>query len=167
MTIVYLQPNNFFVKNDEMCNDIKGFSFVLFSSEKCVFCKDIIPPFRNLSTRISGCTFAEMNVDQQHQKIRLIASNSSTPINYVPYLLFYVNGKPVARYVPEEQNPHSNFDKMKQFLLVQSNNHQRVSVSKTSAAPPEKSIPEYSIGKPTCSSRNVCYLLGSEAYNKK
>lgn len=165
MTIVYLQPDNFYVNPyNEMCNNINGFSFVLFTSKHCAFCKDIIPSFRSLANHIDGCTFVEMDVDQQQQKIRSIAANSNTPINFVPYLLFYINGRPTARYIPEEQTPHINYDKMKQFLIMQSQQHHAPKDNK--AAAHKSLIPEYSIGKPICSGKNVCYLGYDSAYKK-
>lgn len=166
MTIVYLQPDNFYVNPyNELCNTISGFSFVIFTSKHCTFCKDILPAFRNLANHIDGCTFVEMNVDQQQQKIRSIAAGSSTPINFVPYLLFYINGRPTARYVPEEQAPHINFEKMKQFLIIQSQK-QRNTTQEAVAAAPQSSIPKYSIGKPICTDKNVCYLGYDSAYKK-
>ena len=175
MTILYLRPDNFFVNQyGELCNTVKGMSFVMFTSKQCVFCHEIQPTFKKLSKCIRGCTFVEMDVDQQYQKIRSIASSSSTPINFVPYLLFYINGRPMSRYVPEEQNPSANFDKMRQFLLMQSQ-HQSPSTpvthtsasttgSHTTTQPPKQNIPEYSIGKPVCSGQNVCYLGYNKAY---
>jgi hypothetical protein len=109
-----------------------------------------------------------MDVDQQQQKIRSIADGSSTPINFVPYLLFYVNGRPVARYVPEEQASHINFEKMKQFLIIQSQKQgNKSNTTPKAAATPQSFIPKYSIGKPICNNKNVCYLGYDSAYKKK
>lgn len=167
MTIVYVQPDNFFVSSqtNELCHIVRGFSFVLFTSKQCVFCKDIEPVFRNLSNHIDGCTFIEMDVDQQRQKIRTIAAGSTTPINYVPYLLFYINGRPTARYVPEEQAPQLNFEQMKQFLITQSKSKGNVNSTRSTLYSP--AIPKYSLGKPICTNKNVCYLGYDHAYKKK
>lgn len=167
MTIIYLRPENFFVnENNELCNNIDGFSFVIFTSKRCVICKDILPIFIRLSNHITGCTFVEMDVDQNQQKIRSIAAKTSTPIDFVPYILFYVNGRPTARYIPEEQSPHINFDKMKQFLLMQSQKDYQQVVKNNHQQPSEKSIPDYSIGKPICSKNGVCYHTYNSAYKK-
>ena len=72
------------------------------------------------------------------------------------------------------EGTESLVDKMKQFLLIQSQKQQSqkqqsggVVNQKQSSAPPAKSIPEYSIGKPICTGKNVCYLFGNDAYKKK
>lgn len=164
---MFLTPENFYVDREgKLCNKVPGYSFVLFSSPNCAFCKDVIPAFTKLSQMIQGCTFSTMNVEQQRQKIRDIAQQSDSPINYVPLLILYGNGRPIAQYFPDEQNPQSNLEKMKQFLVHQTSNKkqgQGQAQSSTDTGPP---VPAYSMGIPGNSQRRVCYLNFDSAYKK-
>ncbi len=161
---MFLTPENFYVDGSgKLCTKIPGYSFILFSSPNCGFCKDVIPAFNRLSQMIQGCVFASMNVEQKQQKIREIAQRSDTPINYVPLFMLYGNGRPIAQFYPDEQNPHTNLDKMKSFLI----NQTASKTAKTAAQKPqEPALPAYSIGIPGNSQKRVCYLDFDSAYKK-
>lgn len=76
---------------------VPGVAFVLFKSQKCHFCKEVEPIFHALSIkepRIMWC-IADVGVDKQ---IVMLSNNSTTPIQNVPKLILYHNGKPVANY---------------------------------------------------------------------
>lgn len=168
MTLVYLKPENYFVnQNGDLCNNLKGYSFVMFTSDKCEYCNDIKPAFHYLPNTIQGCIFAEMNIDQQKQKIRMIASQSKTPINYVPYVILYLHGIPIAQYIPDEKNPQANFEKIKLFLINQTKKNQTPTNNNQQQQLPNnnRNIPEYSLAKPS-NTKRVCYLTAAQAYGK-
>lgn len=113
--MLYLTPEDFFLnQNQDLCNKIGGYSFVMFNSPDCVYCKDIHPSFVKVSKMILGCTFAVMEVGQ---RIIGLSQQSKTPIEYVPYILLYGHGQPIAQYQPDEIN--SNIEKMTEFLVEQ------------------------------------------------
>ena len=176
--MLYLSPSDFYVnRSSELSVNTPGMVFVLFTSSQCPFCNDIQPVFMQLSKYIQGCTFALMNVEMQQQRIRHMSARTTSPINYVPFLVFYKDGRPVSQYVPDENKPQLNFIKMKEFLLQQGKQAHAVSLSSRPCANPTTKakvqnnqsgtpIPEYSIGKPVCSKQRVCYLGYDKAYIK-
>ena len=171
--LVYLTPDDYYVNQfRELCNKITGYSFIFFTSNSCKYCKDIQPSFVQISQTIKGCVFGIMNVDQDNQKIVEISSRSKSPLEFVPYIVFYANGRPVAQYNHDEYNPSANFHSMKSFLLNQTS-HKGSSASASNADHRDASdvIPAYSIGIPgnrdMVKRRKVCYIEYDQAYAKK
>lgn len=201
--LVYLTPNDYKLRQissdrkpgemiEELCTEIPGISFILFTSNSCKYCKDIYPYFLRVSQIIQGCVFGIMNVDVMNQKIVAMSHRSSTPLQYVPYLMLYINGRPVAQYVPDEENSAHNVELMRSFLVAQTkrltrqqndtagrhhhqnqprHNDQGVGAGISNTASGESSIPAYSIGIPgnmksARESRKVCYLDFNSAYKK-
>lgn len=178
MVFVYLTPDDYHVQRDgNLCNNIPNFSFVMFTSEQCRHCKDVEPDFLRLSRSIQGCSFGIMNVDQYNQKIVTISARSNTPLEYVPYIILYRHGVPVAQYVPDESKPSSNFDSMKAFIIAYTtgNGSRQFGAQQNRTQQPEQpmkpAIPAYSIGIPgnlasdksSCHNK-VCYLGFDNAY---
>ena len=72
--------------------------------------------FKQLPRYIQGCKFGMLNISKNHKLVE-IAKNTIAPLEYVPYIILYTNGKPFMRY---EGNP--NIESIKQFILdVQKN----------------------------------------------
>lgn len=173
--MLYLRHTNYYVnKNNQLCNNVPDFSFIFFTSSECSYCYDLMPDFIRLSKAIQGCTFGQLDVDYDNQAIRVVASRSSTPINYVPYLVLYVNGIPFNVYTHDERRGSNNFEGMKQFLI---HNTQRLLKNPNQPPPPtgpinkgavtsSQKIPGYSIGKPVCKN-GLCYYSYDAAYSKK
>lgn len=176
--IVYLVPNDYYVnREDELCNKIDGHSFILFTTTSCHYCKDIQPIFVKMSQTIQGCTFGIIDVDQENQKIVNIASRSKTPLEYVPYMILYLKGRPIAQFIADESHPEKNFDYMRDFLIQQSNaakrdistmQQHRQQQQQQQGAVGTNNIPAYSLGIPgnlkNPRARNVCYLGFDKAY---
>jgi thiol-disulfide isomerase/thioredoxin len=160
--LTYLTPNDYFItQQNELANKIPGFSFIFFSSSGCKFCKDVMPSFLRLSQILQGCVFGIMNVDQEEQKIVSMSASTKNKLEFVPYVLLYVNGKPLAPYMPDEDNPDANFEKMKTFLIAQTTS------LNSGDKPTAKSaqIPPYAGGIPG-NLKRVCYFSYDRAYGK-
>lgn len=169
--LVYLTPEDYFGNgSNQLCNKIPGFSFIFFNSSDCKYCSDVYPSFIKLSQSIQGCVFGIMNVDQDNRKIVRIADQLGNPIEYVPYLMLYYNGQPIAQYHHDEHRPEANTEKMKMFLIQQTKSFKADSMKKStgsagssSDANLQSSIPKYSIGIPG-NKKRVCYFNYSSAY---
>ena len=170
--MLYLTPEDFFInQNKDLCNRLAGYSFIMFSSRSCTYCKDIHPSFSKLSQMIQGCNFAIMDVEQQNQRVVGLSQQSKTSIEYVPFLLLYANGQPLAQYMPDETNPDANVDKMTKFLVEQTNKNPAKQTTRAQNSQQAKAvvndIPPYSIGIPkNRKDRRVCYLGYDKAYRK-
>jgi thiol-disulfide isomerase/thioredoxin len=142
-----------------LCTKINGFSLVLFYSTQCVYCKKLIPIFRKLPSLIGGCNFAMVNVAQARQVLQQ-SKNTIAPIDYVPYILFYVNNKPYIRY-----SGPSEMKEIKEFVIEVANNVQnKQTFSPEKVREPEREIPDYTIGQPLCGDGERCYLEFDDAY---
>ena len=119
-----------------------------------------MPSFVQLSRSLQGCTFGLMNVDQDGQKIVAVSAQSQNRLEYVPYILFYVNGVPYAEFNPDENNPSANYELLKKFLIDTT-----TSVKSQLNRDPSEPISIYSIGIPG-NKKKVCYLTYEKAYTK-
>lgn len=166
--LLFLTASDFSIvktpKGDELHNKIKGFTFILFYSTACTYCKDFLPIFKSLPGSINGCQFGIVNVSMCKQMI-IASQKTRTPIQYVPYIVLYTNGKPTLRY-----NGPNDIGSIQKFI-VEAVNIIQTKVSFTShkniTVHPNKHIPEYSLGVPCCGEDNVCYLNFGDAYQKK
>ncbi len=70
---------------------------VLFYSTTCEHCKTLKPIFSQLPSVIRGVQFAMVNIST-NKGIIAKAQRTNTPIEYVPLVIFYVNGMPFAQY---------------------------------------------------------------------
>jgi hypothetical protein len=171
---MFLTVNDFFIKNDELCNKIPGYSFIFFISNNCHYCEDVKPHFDKLSQAIQGCNFAYMDVGQNQQQIVQMAKRTTNAIEYVPLLILYINGIRMAQYFPDEENPQNNYQKMINFIFYHTNKNkdqqQQQNQHHMGGAPrdPQSEIPAYTIGIPgNLASKRVCYLSFDNAYHKK
>lgn len=160
-TLLFLTHEDFFLgkgaKGSIMCTDIRGFSLVLFYSTQCEYCQQLIPIFKRLPDIVSGCQFAMINISKNRQLINL-ARNTIAPLQYVPYVVLYIDGKPYMRY----DGPHDE-NQIRQFILEVANQIQQ----KPNFAPSsngKKELPAYTIGNPLCGDNEVCYLEYDDAY---
>jgi thioredoxin-like negative regulator of GroEL len=157
----------------------QGLFLVLFYSTQCQYCARILPIFKQLPSAIHGCAFGIMNVSNH---IRTIYDSRKTiaPIDYVPYIVLYLNGMPCYKY----KGPADIYE-IQQFIFKMSSHLQTKqefvpqSLRTGAGRPPNhqetvqqpankqketmKTIPEYTIGIPYCED-GVCYLDFDEAY---
>ena len=164
-------------KGNIVCHDIPGYSLVLFYSTQCKYCKELIPIFKQLPGSISGCQFGMINVSKNKDIVHM-SRNSIAPIDYVPYVILFINGKPSMRYdgpadvqtiqkfVIDVSNRFKgqNFNRQQQNTNQNNQNNQNNQQAKIRHQ--EKRIPEYCIGKPLCGDDKRCYLEFDTAYVK-
>ena len=126
--LLFLQSEDFNVqagtKGDIVCNVIRGISLVLFYSPRCVYCQRLIPIFKKLPGSIGGCQFGMINVTSENTIVAM-SRNTVVPIEYVPLIILYVNGKPFIRYDGEHHE-----EKIREFLLDVTNKLQTKEKSK-------------------------------------
>ena len=93
------------------CN-YEGYCMVLFhvNESKCEHCSETIPEFKTTARRFTHCGFGLCNLSKYPGVISL-SKNTKVPLRHVPYILFYVNGIPFARYEGKR-----NADDMSEFL---------------------------------------------------
>jgi thiol-disulfide isomerase/thioredoxin len=149
-------------KGNILCHSIEGFSLILFYSTQCPHCQKLIPIFKKLPGSIGGCQFGMINIStSQNKKLIKISKETIAPIEYVPHIILFVNGKPFMRY----QGPPDG-DTIRKFVLEiaqKVNNKQKFS-NETVKEDPRVGIPLYTIGHPLYGHDNVTYLLMEEAY---
>lgn len=149
------------VKGPILCTGIRGFSMILFYSTQCGYCKNLIPVFKKLPGTINGCQFGMINVSQNKQCV-LMSRKTIAPIQVVPYIVLYVDGKPYMRY----NGPH-DAKEIGRFIVEVS---QKVQKQENFDKDPrvkdnKKGIPDYTIGNPLHGKDDkVCYLDFEEAY---
>jgi thiol-disulfide isomerase/thioredoxin len=89
--------------------DAPGLTLVLFYSNHCEYCENLIKKFKQLPGIFNGCQFSMVNVSQ-HPDIPERSSNTTAAITYVPDVILYVNGSPYIRYDgPHEIDQITNF----------------------------------------------------------
>ena len=88
--------------NLSLSNIQNGMTLILFYTNECPYCEDMIKIFKQLPTRINGCYFGMINLSK-YKDIIEISQKTIAPIKYVPDLILYVNGAPFVRYDGEPQ----------------------------------------------------------------
>lgn len=150
-------------KGGIMCTRIRGVSLVLFYSTKCRHCQSLIPIFKKLPGTIAECQFAMINISQNKQCIQM-SQQTIAPIEIVPYMLLYINGKPYMRY----NGPHDTSEIGRFIIEVTNNLRRKQDFTKNVNVKQEtkNSIPAYTIGHPLCGPDDkICYLKNIEAYD--
>ena len=102
-----------------MIHSISGFSLILFYSNHCKFCPEYTSLFKLLPGSVSGCQFGILNVDSNKEFINA-SKNTISQINYVPFILLYVNGVPFMKY-----NGPGTIQELSRFIVEVSKNIQQ------------------------------------------
>ena len=106
--ILFLGSNDFTIRQAEkgkllcLANDSKGMTLVLFYSNQCSYCDNLIKKFKQLPHIVNGCQFAMINVSH-HADIPERSKDTVAAITYVPDLILHVNGMPYIRYDGEHE----------------------------------------------------------------
>jgi thiol-disulfide isomerase/thioredoxin len=76
-----------------------GSTLVLFKKPGCPGCNSFAPIFEQLAREHAqfGISFATVDIDK-FKKVLVLAKNSDTPVNYVPFLLLYIGTAPRYKY---------------------------------------------------------------------
>lgn len=156
--MLYLSTEDFEIRQGQkgqiLCNKLEGLSLILFYSTDCQYCKPLLPKFRSLPNMISGCKFGIINLSKNTKLIHM-SKQTIDPINYVPYIVLYVNGRPYLRY----EGPHEERDIQKFIIDVGSSIQTKKQF--------HENISEFSVGKPLKGGpdRNRrCYLQFGDCY---
>ena len=149
-------------KGDLLCNNIPGISLCLYYSTQCSYCQELIPEYKKLPGSISGCHFGMINVSKQ-KSILHMSKSTLTPIQYVPLIILYANGTPLARF-----DGTNDIDEIKKFVIniatKLQNEFNDDNTEESESKLIENEIPEYTIGKPLEGKMKVCYLDFDNAY---
>jgi len=148
----------------ELCISIPGLTLILFYSPLCKFCQEFLPVYKTLPGSVQGCQFAILNVSQNKNCIKL-SENTKNPIDVVPYLLLYVNGRPFIRYKGELTADYLRYfiiEVIKSLHMQQNflKNNQNVKLQKNK-------LPHYTIGKPLKGFSEIKYLHFNMAYKDR
>ena len=111
--LLFLTSDDFNVakgtKGNILCNSIPGFSLILFYSNQCPHCGNLLPIFKRLPGTIGGCQFGMLNVSSNKLCVKM-SKSTIVPIQYVPLLILYINGRPFIKYSgAHEENEIKNF----------------------------------------------------------
>ena len=163
----FLTSKDFFVskgsKGNILCTKIPGISLILFYSTQCTYCHSLIPIFKKLPGSIGGCIFGIVNISNNKKCVEM-SKNTIVPIEYVPMIIIYIDGKPYMEYKRDR-----NMSSIQNFVIEVGNDTLlKQNFTKGTVKEVENRIPEYTIGKPLygTDSDKVCYLEFDSAYNK-
>lgn len=101
MSLLYFNTNDFSLRRhknaEKLCTKVKGLSLIFYHSNKCEFCHVFVPIFKELPKRVGGCMFGTINISENKELVE-ISKKSTTPLEYVPYIVLYIDGVPFMRY---------------------------------------------------------------------
>jgi thiol-disulfide isomerase/thioredoxin len=180
MSTLFLRTDDFVVqkgpRGNILCNEIPGYSLILFYSTYCTSCQTIIPVFKKLPGTIEGCQFGMLNVSTNKGCIEK-SNKTITPIKYVPYIVLYIDGQPYMSYKGPEKveeirrfilDIHKSFQKKQTFTSERKTVEQGSSNSANTSAPTTVpaflkgiGVPVFGNAKEGCylgCDGNVCYL---------
>jgi hypothetical protein len=164
--LLYLSSEDFQIqkgiKGQLLCHNIPRFSLILFYSTRCTHCQTIIPKFKSLPGTIGGCQFGMVNVSN-NKKCLMMSNQTITPIQYVPYIVLYNNGRPYMEY----KGKHEIGDITNFIMQVAQKLQNKQQFSKEEVKDNNRAIPQYCLGNPLYGPDNkVCYLEFDNAYVK-
>lgn len=157
--LLYLEPDDFLVnqtpeKKNVLKNKIKNFSLLLFSGNNCTYCDEVKPIFQKLVGNLPNCQVGIFNVSLYPDFVNL-SQQTTTPITYVPYILFYINGIPFKEF-----GGNYTENNLKQFVHEVSKKASELTPGKVGTG----KVSEHSVGKAL--TKQVCYLNFKNAYHK-
>lgn len=170
--LMFLSSEDFSIekgtRGNILCHSIYGYSLILFYSNSCTHCANLIPIFKQLPGTINGCQFGMINIGINRTCLEM-SKNTIAPITYVPYIVLYVDGRPFMAY----KGPY-DINEIKRFIIEVANNLQRKrqfnihTEQKQKSVQQKHKIPGFTIGIPVYGDGNddVCYLQYNAAYNK-
>lgn len=98
MSVQYLSDQHFSNAGGRAlrCN-LPGITFVMFKTDTCDHCNQLLPIFQQLARQDMRITWAVVDVSR-YRNIVTMSKMSSTPIRAVPMMILYVDGRPHANY---------------------------------------------------------------------
>jgi thiol-disulfide isomerase/thioredoxin len=160
---MFISPLEFKIENGNLVKEnSRGFSFVFFFTQECIFCNDVKPAFDKLATTIKGISFEMCNVFESNNRLIHMTQNTNHPITYVPFLILFANGNIIGQYLPNEENPQNNLHEMFEFLTSQTTKYVQQYNSQEQQLPQRETTTTFGIPY-NRASRKVCKLY-SDAY---
>lgn len=98
--------------------DIKGINLVLFYSNECSYCDEVMLEFKKLPEHIFGCSFSMINLNQNKDVVHM-SKETLTPLTYVPEMILYLDNLPYTKYEGK-----ASLEEIQQFIRDVSNNLQ-------------------------------------------
>ena len=133
-------------------NTNSKYSIVLFYTDDCDQCKIIKPIVMQFLNRFP-VQICMVNVyDPDSTNLIQLSQKTSTPLQHVPFIVFYINGIPFKKF--DGNYTFNNFDTFLKNVLTEA-----TKIVDTSTI---TDIPPYTIGKPKTA--KVCYLTYQKAY---
>ncbi len=102
--LIWLNAADFALKPGKkyplLTHKIPQMSFVLFYLENCEHCSDFLAIFKQLSSRLNFCRFAQIDLqkDKNMNVINMSKQTGPAEIKYVPFLVVYFDFKPIMIY---------------------------------------------------------------------
>ena len=163
--LLFLTTADFHIENGAkgtlLCHNITGFSLILFYSMQCEYCQKLLPDFRKLPGLIGGCQFGMLNISK-NKDIISAASKTIAPLEYVPFIILYANGKPFMKY----EGAH-DVQSIRNFIIDVNNKLQhKQQFSKDTVSQSDRKIPSYCLGQPLYGTEGRSYLEFNNAYYK-
>ena len=170
--LFYLGSRDFSVdeapKGKVLVNNQKGIMFCLFHADmnKCQYCMEAIPELKKLSLKMPGVKFGLCNLNRD-QDVYYMSTQTIAPIERVPYMILYVQGRPLMSYDGEKRA-----DAMMNFLgdvVSRLNNKKDFFEQKNykmqSSVPTYSKSPQFNV---ICDDElGICYVDTDDAYNSK
>ncbi len=160
MSTLFLNSSDFALNGDMlMCKKTPNLLLVLFYSTNCPHCG----PARDIVSRVAmqfmqgNCKFGMINITQ-NPKVTQLSRASKTPITYVPFVLAFFNGEPLAKYSGGGITAPNLI-----HFVQQCQESVKDRIDAFGAANMAEEIPAYTTGFPVCDD-NVCYLGYESAY---
>ena len=169
--LLHLTTDDFFIakgaKGQILCSEVQGLCLVLFHAENgsCHHCDEAIPEFKKVARTIPSVKFGLTNLSRNPGLIEM-SSKTVAPFEYVPYIILYYDGKPLARY--EGERSSNDFGEFVQEMAMRIQATKKNFVNKPMKM--ESEVPVYG-GIPfniVCDEdRGICYLTASQVYGNK
>ena len=172
--LFFLTEDDFYIDQGQKgpilaCN-YEGFCMVLFHADagRCKHCEETIPEFKKIASKFGQCGFGLCNLNK-FPGVVTMSKQTIAPFKYVPYIVFYVNGRPFARY-EGERNASDMAEFLKEIITLLQPKRSFIEQKKFKvegdATPvfPGGGIPYNLI----CDEdKGVCYLTNSEVLGKR
>jgi len=89
---------------------IKKMSFILFHMTECKYSQELLPIIRKIPSEIDFCKIGIINLST-HKDLIDQSLQSTTPLEMVPYMIFYLDGSPLVTY-----NGQHKFENIVNFI---------------------------------------------------
>lgn len=158
-TLFFLNSGDFALNGEDLtCTKTDELLFVLFYSTKCQYCGPAREVFNFVASQFNrnSAKFGIINVTQ-NPRVTQQSKASNTPIRYVPFLVAFFKGVPLAVFSTAFQQQN-----LVEFIKKCYSNI-REKVDAFGSVKKEEEIPAYTVGIPYCE-EGVCYLDFNDAY---